>query len=153
MLLLKMYIFLLFVPQTLSILTQIAFPSNFKDNKKVFFQPPGYVFAIVWTLIYFFLGYYLFLLFQQKKTNQYFAFMLTIFSINLFINLSWTPVVNIYKKYKAGVFMIAFLIFTLFTLIAIDEQPLTRTLLVPYLSWLVVALLMNIELLRMNIIT
>ena len=139
---------LILVPQLLSLLMQLLFPSYFSTNKKVFFQPPGYVFGIVWTLIYIMLGFYLYLLVQQRKSNQYFTYMLTLFVINLLFNLSWTPIVNIHKKFKLGILLIALMIFTLFLLISIDNKPVNRSLLIPYLSWLFLALLLNVELAR-----
>ena len=139
---------LILVPQLLSLLMQFLFPSDFSTNKKVFFQPPGFVFGIVWTLIYILLGFYLYLLVQQRKSNKYFTYMLTLFIINLLFNLTWTPIVNIHKKYKMGIFLIALMIFTLFMLISIDNKPVNRSLLIPYLSWLFIALLLNVELAR-----
>ncbi len=126
----------------------IIFPNNFDDNKKVFFQPPGYVFGIVWTFLYFLIGLYIYKLVKERSTNRYFKFMLIIFMINLLLNLSWTPVVNYYKRYTLGIFMIAIMIMTTFLLITIDKNELSRVLLIPYLSWLFVALLLNIELSR-----
>ena len=139
------------LPQLLSLLTQFIFPSDFDNNKKVFFQPPGFVFAINWTIIYFLFGFYLLLLVQGRNNNKYFSFMMTVYFINLTLNMAWTPLVNTYKNYKAGIFLIALMIFSLFTLISIDNNPFNRTLLVPYLSWLFVALLLNIELFRMEL--
>lgn len=139
---------LILVPQISSLLMQLLFPSDFSTNKKVFFQPPGFVFGIVWTLIYILLGFYLYFLVQQRKSNKYFTYMLTLFVINLLFNLSWTPIVNIHKKYKMGIFLIALMIFTLFLLISIDNKPVNRSLLIPYLSWLFLALLLNVELAR-----
>lgn len=144
----KMSYFLIMLPQSLSVLVQLLFPSDFSKNKKVFFQPPGVVFGVVWTTIYLLLGIYLYLLVQQKNNNRYFVFMLSIFISNLILNLGWTPVVNNHKKYKTGIFMIVLMIFTLLLLISIDTKPINRTLLVPYLSWSFVALMLNIELAR-----
>ena len=98
---------LIFVPQILSILSMLIFPNDFDDNEKVFFQPPGYVFGIVWTFLYFLIGLYWYKLVNQRSTNKYFKFMLITFMANLLLNLSWTPVVNYYKKYTLGIFMIA----------------------------------------------
>ena len=139
---------LIFVPQILSLLMQLLFPSDFSTNKKVFFQPPGFVFGIVWTLIYILLGFYLYSLVQQRKSNKYFTYMLTIFVFNLLFNFSWAPIVNNQKKYIVGIFLIALMIFTLFLLISIDTKPVNRSLLIPYLSWLFLALLLNVELAR-----
>lgn len=141
---------IILLPQLLSVAVQHIFPSNFKDNKQVFFQPPGYVFGVVWTVIYLLLGVYLYMLIHQRKTNPYFKFMLLFYIMNLILNLIWTPVVNVCKKYKLGIFIIAIMIYTLLTLIAIDNKRLNRALLIPYVSWLFVALLLNIELTRMN---
>lgn len=139
---------LIFVPQILSILSMLIFPNDFDDNEKVFFQPPGYVFGIVWTFLYFLIGLYWYKLVNQRSTNKYFKFMLITFMANLLLNLSWTPVVNYYKKYTLGIFMIALMIMTTFLLITIDKNELNRVLLIPYLTWLFVALLLNIELSR-----
>ena len=140
--------FLIFLPQLLSISSMLAFPSSFDDNEKVFFQPPGYVFGIVWTILYMLIGIYLYKLVIGRKTNKYFKFMIVVLIINLLFNLSWTPVVNYYKQYISGIFMIAVMIMTTFLLITIDNNEMTRVLLVPYLSWLFMALLLNIELSR-----
>ena len=139
------------VPQLLSLLTQLVYPSDFRQNKKVFFQPPGYVFGVVWTTIYVLLGIYLHLLVKERGSNKYFTFMMSVYVINMLFNLSWTPIVNIQKNYKMGIYLIALMLFTALLLISIDDKPLNRTLLIPYVSWLLVALLMNIELARISL--
>jgi benzodiazapine receptor len=144
---------LVLVPTLLSSLFQFIFPSNFDDNKKVFFQPPGYVFAINWTIIYLLLGVYLYRVVSAKESNPYFLFMITVYILNISLNMAWTPMVNTYKNYKGGIFTIGLMIFTTFLLISIDSNNVNRTLLVPYLSWLLVALLLNVELARMNYIS
>jgi tryptophan-rich sensory protein len=116
----------------------------------VFFQPPGYVFAFNWTIIYILLGVYLYTLVSTRNTNPHFAFMLTVYIINISLNMAWTPMVNTYKNYNGGIFTIGLMIFTLFLLITIDSNTVLRTMLVPYLSWLLVALLLNVELARLN---
>lgn len=144
---------LILVPYILSALTQFIFPSDFDNNKKVFFQPPGYVFGINWTIIYLLLGFYLYLLISERDSNPYFLFMLTVYLLNLMFNMMWTPVVNTYKQYKNGIFIIALMILTTLTLISIDSNQFNRTLLIPYISWLLVALLLNIELSRLEIVS
>lgn len=137
------------LPTALSGLFQFIFPSDFQDNKTVFFQPPGYVFAINWTIIYLLLGVYLYMLVRDRKSNPLFAIMLTIYIVNMIHNMAWTPIVNTYKMYKLGIFVIALMILTVFTLITLDDDRVRRTLLVPYMTWLVVALMLNVELTRL----
>jgi tryptophan-rich sensory protein len=136
----------------MSTLVQLIFPTNFDNNKTVFFQPPGYVFAINWTIIYTLLGVYLYKLFYNVNDSvTQFVFMLSLYVVNLTLNMMWTPIVNHYKKYKAGIFVIAGMILTALMMISIDTENVRRTLLIPYVSWLLVALLLNIELARMYI--
>lgn len=141
---------LVLVPTLLSIVTQFVFPSNFDANKRVFFQPPGYVFGVVWTILYMLLGVYLFLLVHERKTNPYFTSMMLVFVLNMLLNLSWTPIVNRQKEYVFGIFIIAAMISTTLILMSLDNKRFNRTLLVPYVSWLLVALLLNVELARLN---
>lgn len=140
---------LILLPTVMSGVFQFLFPTNFQENKTVFFQPPGYVFAINWTIIYLLLGIYLYMLVNNRNKNPYFVFMLTVYILNLLHNMAWTPLVNTYKQYKLGIFVIALMILTVFTLITLDDDRVRRTLLVPYMSWLVVAMILNIELARL----
>ena len=54
------------IPLLFSNIQQKLFPSNYK-KKIVFFQPPGYVFGVVWTILYLMLGLYAFRLLNEKK--------------------------------------------------------------------------------------
>lgn len=139
---------LILLPFFLSTIVQWIIPSDFSQNKKVFFQPPGYMFGIVWTVLYLMLGVYL----HNILTRDNYKFkntLLVLFCINLTINLLWTPVVNNLRWYKTGIYMIAILLCLTFLKLIMDEKRLNKVLLVPYFSWLSFALLLNIELARL----
>lgn len=135
---------LVIIPLALSSLTQLLFPSDFQQNKKVFFQPPGYVFGVVWTILYLMLGVYLY-----RMRNQPSLFIVLLFFTNLLLNLAWTPVVNIWRRYVIGVYMIASLLLTTFLMIVLEQDRMNKALLVPYATWLLFAMLLNIELARL----
>ena len=58
----------------------------------------------------------------------------------------WYPIVIDRKKHTMGVYMIVFLISTLIGLLVNTENVTSKNLLIPYISWLVLALLLNVEL-------
>ena len=132
------------IPLLLSTLQQMVFPSNFQQNKKVFFQPPGYVFGVVWTILYLMLGLYAF-----RLLNSYDIFLFVMFVFNIVINLAWTPVVNNLRMFTTGIYMIATMITITLIMIVSENDKLNKALLIPYLSWLFFALLLNIELARL----
>ena len=71
---------LVMVPWLLSVvLTSFSQKKGQSFPEKLHFQPPGYVFAIVWTLLYLLLGLYLKSLVQTKKTS----FLLFLFTANM----------------------------------------------------------------------
>jgi len=140
---------LVFVPLILSSLIQYMLPSDFSKTQKVFFQPPSYVFGIVWTVLYILLGIYLYrfsLTFNYKSILC--VFMLILYVINITLNVSWTPVVNRMRQYKRGVYMIGMMILSTVLLITLENDKYNKSLLVPYVVWLLFALLLNVELAR-----
>lgn len=128
-----------------NILTFIIFPADFKNMKTVYFQPPSYVFGIVWTVIYFMSGVYLYRLSNTTEPNLH---MFILLGINLCINFSWTPVVNTYRMFNAGIYLIGLMLLSGFALIVLENDKTNKLLMVPYMVWLVFALLLNIELSR-----
>lgn len=142
--------FIVLIPLLLSTLQQMVFPSNFQKNKKVFFQPPGYVFGVVWTILYIMLGIYAFRLLNNNTIISFFDFILFIlYSFNMVINLAWTPVVNNLRMFTTGIYMIATMITITLIMVVLENDKINKILLIPYMSWLFFALLLNIELARL----
>ena len=54
-------------------------------------------------------------------------------------------------KKKMGIFIIVGMIGTLLSLIVSTSDVISKNLLLPYMTWLIVALLLNIELLRKQV--
>ena len=142
---------LIATPLALSSLQMWLWPSDFDVNQKVFFQPPGYVFGIVWTTLYLMLGGYVYRLVDKSGKDRYKTAMLALFVVNMVINLLWTPTVNTLRKFTWGIYMIGAMILTGMLLMALETDRTSRALLAPYLVWLLFALSLNIELARMYI--
>lgn len=146
----KTYLLML-VPIMLSFISQALYwkPDIFSKSPKLFFEPPPYVFGIVWTTIYLLLGVYLFRIYTKKE--KYFSYLLFVFCVNLLLNYIWTPIVMIKMKKKLGMFIIVGMIGTLLSLLVSTTDVISKNLLLPYMTWLIVALLLNIELLRKQV--
>ena len=143
--------FLMITPLTLSLISQALYwkPDIFSKSPKLFFEPPSYVFGIVWTTIYILLGVYLFRIYTKKE--KYLSYLIFVFCLNLLLNYIWTPIVMIQMKKKLGIFIIVGMIGTLLSLLVSTTDVISKNLLLPYMTWLIVALLLNIELLRKQV--
>lgn len=132
--------YLILLPLILSALTQSVFKTEPESLPKLHFQPPGYVFGIVWTVLYLLLGVYLSRLPKQNRV------LWALFAANMLLNLAWMPVVNGYRKVTWGIFMIAAMLGLTGLMLVYDKNPSRKALLVPYMTWLLVGILMNVEL-------
>lgn len=89
--------------------------------------PPGWVFPIVWTILYLMIGYSLTL-----ENNQWLI-------INLFLNYFWLYAFNYRKDTKLGVITLLLLLLTG----GIYFYQTSNLLILPYLIWLSLATYLN----------
>lgn len=139
------------LPLALSALTQQASKSNDDSGpvygRKIFFQPPGYVFGLVWTILYLCLGLYLFMLLKDQTTPKT-TMLYVAYVANMLANLLWMPVVNRFRNPVLGIYLIGVMLLTSLVSFAIDPSAYRRALLAPYMTWLILALALNVELAR-----
>ena len=110
-------------------------------------QPPSYVFGIVWSTIYLLYGIYLYNILYVSK-EPYLSLILLMWVFNFILNLSWSPIVFHHKKYTLGVYMIVLMMGSLIGMMMSTKNVLSKNLLLPYVSWLILALLLNVELVK-----
>ena len=77
--------------------------SNYKIINKPIFSPPGFIFPIVWTILYLLLGYSSYITKDDKKS-------LKLFYINLAINFIWTFIFFNLGNYFQGFILILIMI-------------------------------------------
>ena len=58
--------------------------------KKPLLTPPGFIFPIVWTILYILMGYSSYLIYNEN--NYHSDCCLKIYAINLFVNFLWSPI-------------------------------------------------------------
>ena len=128
------------------------FDSDFYKNlKKPVFTPKPDVFKIVWPILYL-LMFCSFFTIIAKESGFIKKLSLTIFLIQLFLNIIWSPIFFVLKKMKAA-FIIAVLmtIFTgITTYLFFKISVFSGLLLIPYLVWLIFACILNYSFLKLN---
>lgn len=133
----------------------IGFLSNFLSNgamkdynnlKHPAFSPPGWVFIIVWIILYLLMGISLYFIIMS---NYYPLDMkkaaLLFFSAQLFFNFLWSIVFFKYElRFNAFLLTLVIIGLTVMTIMAfIQINKLSGLILIPYLLWLIYASYLN----------
>ncbi len=124
----------------------------FTTLKKPFFNPPNWLFAPVWTILYIMMGIAFYLIWKShaKLEKRYTGYIY--YWIQLALNFLWTFI--FFVKQKPGLALVDISI--LFIMIAstiISFRKISHTaalLLAPYLCWVAFATALNFEIWRLN---
>ena len=103
-------------------------------------RPPSYVFGVVWPVLYLLLGGVLY------RTRS--PLVLFLWILNMALNLSWTYVVFVRGGVVAGMYLIVGMIGLTMQMSLLTQDRWSRGMLMPYLTWLIVALILNVEMVR-----
>lgn len=115
------------------------------------FQPPSWMFGVVWTILYALMGLALAVIWREPPSTRRTA-ALRMFFLQLALNFAWSPVFFGGQMIEVGLLLLvailvaAFLTAKLFRSI----RPVAGWLLVPYLLWLCLAVTLNYESGRLN---
>ena len=114
--------------------------------------PPGWVFPVVWTILYAMMGYAAYLVYTSGAEHSAVLIALSVYGVSLAVNLLW-PLLF----FSQGAFSAAFLLLcALFVLVLWTARlfgALVQTagaLLAPYLIWLGYAGYLNLGVARLN---
>ena len=133
---------LIFTPPVLSLLSSYLFGHVGTGYQKAWFEPPGYVFGIVWLGLYIMFG---FLLYESAKREQYTVLGLVIGT--LFLTYAWQYFFSYKKYYKLAVFIIFLtLLIGLELLVELIISNWERVYLftyVPFVAWITFALILS----------
>ena len=114
------------------------------------FNPPGWVFGPVWTVLYILMGISLYLVWSTKNKNKRIAFL--IFGIQLFLNAFWSIAFfglhNVLLSFIVIIFLLAAIIATMIYFYRINR--FSAYLLLPYLLWVSFASILNFAILYLN---
>lgn len=123
----------------------------FHSLNKPFLNPPDWLFAPVWTVLYIMI-LISFVLFIRSGMTREKLLPLTFFIIQMALNLAWSPVFFKLHSISGALFIIILMwIFILLTIITFFKySKMAALLLLPYLFWVSFAFYLNFSYFVMN---
>ena len=115
-------------------------------------SPPGFLFPIMWTILYILMGISSTLIYLKRETSKSASLGLKYYAISLIFNLGWSLIF-----FNAGAFLIAFiwllalLYFIVRTVIYYFEvDKVSAYLQLPYILWVIFAGYLNLGITFLN---
>lgn len=116
------------------------------------FAPPGWIFGIVWPILYTLMGVAVYIVFQTKADMQKKSLALMLYILQLFFNFLWSIVFFGWGLYWAAAVIAGILLFlillTTISFLRINKKA--AILMAPYLIWVLFALYLNISIAVLN---
>ena len=113
------------------------------------FNPPDWVFAPIWMSLYLLIGYASWLMWSSRNNTQK---ILNIYFIHLIFNASWTITFFAFHQILASLIIVGLIIFFVVWLIRLyyPINKISAYLMLPYLSWLCFAFVLNYSIFALN---
>lgn len=113
-------------------------------------SPPGFVFPIVWTILYILMGISYYMIRTSESLNAPKA--LTTYVLQLFLNFGWSIIFFGFSQYLFAFIWLAALIITILIMIYQFYQisPAAAYLQIPYLLWCLFAAYLNLAIYVLN---
>jgi len=116
------------------------------------FNPPNWLFAPVWTALYLMMGIALYLIWSKEANKVTKRAAIILFSVQMLLNFAWS-FIFFYAQQPGWAFVeiIAMWVMILLTIFQFGKiSPLAAWLLVPYISWVSFAALLNFYIWKLN---
>ena len=126
--------------------------SGYKELNQPPLSPPGWVFPVVWSILYLMMGYASFRIYTSGKDRQDIRRSLISYAVQLFINFLWSPVFFGAQWRLAAFFLLILLwlaVFVTMRLFSTVDQK-AADLLLPYLLWVTFAGYLNLGAFLLN---
>ena len=124
--------------------------SWYQTIQKPSWNPPNWIFGPVWTTLYVLMGISLFLIWRSSASQKRIAIIL--FAIQLILNFFWSVI--FFKRHQPGFAFAEILALWLMILLSIFAfgriNKLAAWLLVPYISWVSFAAILNFTIWQLN---
>lgn len=112
------------------------------------FAPPGWLFPVVWSILYILMGVSDYLVKDNLNTNS----SLSIYKIQLVVNLLWSFIFFKFKLFLLSFLWILLLIFLVIKMIKefLSINKTSAYLQIPYLLWIIFAAILNFSIYLLN---
>lgn len=140
------------VGATSGFFTATGVDSWYQTINKPSWNPPGWIFGPVWTTLYVMMGIALFLVWKSNTNEALKKTAITLFAVQMVLNFFWSFV--FFKQEQPGwalVEIIVLWVAILLTIFAFAKVNKTAAwLLVPYISWVSFASILNYTIWQLN---
>ena len=111
--------------------------------------PPGYIFSIVWPILYILMSISVWIIWNKEKKI---SFPIQLYIIQLIFNFAWVALFFKYHCINESLFLLLFIWMLVFIMIEIfySIDKIAGLLLVPYLIWLTFAFYLNYYIVKNN---
>lgn len=149
----KSLVICILIPIFVGILSSILSKGGmelFSQLNKPPFSPPGWLFPIVWTILYIMMGiasYLIYISYSYKKDQA-----LLIYTLQLFVNFFWSIFFFRFEWYFFSfIWIILLILFVILTIsLFYPISKLSAYLLIPYLLWIIFAGYLNFGIYLLN---
>ena len=136
-----------------SLFTTPAIPTWYATLRKPSFTPPNWIFSPVWIALFVLMGIAAFLVWNKGLSDQKVKIALSIFALQLILNVLWSVMFFGLRSPLAGLIEIAVLwmaiLLTIFYFFKVSH--VAGILLIPYFLWVSFAAVLNFSIWRLNI--
>lgn len=125
---------------------------SFETLKKPPLSPPGWLFPIVWTVLYILMGISSYLIYTSYSAKRQKKNSLTVYALQLIFNVVWPFFFFSLKLYTFS-FMWLLIMWGLIILTTVMFYKISKTaayLMIPYILWVTFALYLNLGVALLN---
>ena len=127
-------------------------PNFYATLKKPFFSPPGWVFPIVWTILYFLMAVAVYRVLLKGQMGEFINKAIFLFVIQLGLNFLWSIIFFRFQLFGLAflelLLLLVFILLTTFEFFKIDKTA--GILMIPYIIWVSFAGVLNYVLWLLN---
>jgi tryptophan-rich sensory protein len=135
-----------------SLLTMPSIPTWYVALNKPVFNPPNWIFGPVWTTLYILMGISAYLILRQGLSNRRVILALSLFSLQLLLNLEWSLIFfarhNIGLAFGEIILLWLMILFTAFYFYRLSKAA--GWLFLPYILWVSFAAVLNFSIWMLN---
>ena len=117
---------------------------TFDSEYEPFFQPPGWVVAPIWAILYTCIAFSFSSVLNHRDELKHSNIIIVLFLVQLGLNLAWPSVFNSERYLLSLVMILLMIIFTLiYAYLTYAQLPSASMLVWPYLAWISFAAAIN----------
>ena len=126
--------------------------SDYQNFNKPTFAPPGWVFPIVWTILFFLMAIAAYRIWMSGKSGEDVTKALFLYGTQLFYNFLWSIIFFRFRLYAIAflelLVLLVFILLTTFEFYRIDKP--SAYLMFPYIAWVSFAGVLNYTIFMLN---